>query len=379
MAQFQCEHCGAELASLPIKRVHEEKFCPKLTATTPVADDIETSPNGDQPDQPTEIGRLTIPEADPDYFVSSLVAAEIQRVLALCEVQPENLALVGPKGSGKTALALQIAAKRKSPCYVANAYTQRSSDEWFGREAVSMDKGTYYVPSLFVEALETEGAVVIINDMALMQNKSIQNGLNDILDYGIRFVWVEAIAATLGRPVRVAPKVLIIGTWNEGAAYTGNIMLSANLTDRFPNRIYMDYPPAEVQQSILMRKTGISHEDSKRLSDFGEKLRGLQDPVEVSMRGLIQAGRKLKLGANIHDSLYFTIISGLKPESQEKALAALESLYTVNEKELISTRVTQWEAWADGGEKWTEVSPEVKASWEKAVQGWRPPTRTGGS
>ncbi|KKM03275.1 hypothetical protein LCGC14_1776040 [marine sediment metagenome] len=377
MAEFQCEQCGAELASLPVKKLHEKQFCPKLTATEPVAAEIETSNNGDQPTE--ELGRLTVPIADPDYFVSSLVAAEIQRVLALCEAQPENLALVGPKGSGKTALALQIAAKRQAPCYVANAYTQRSSDEWFGREGVSLEHGTYYVPSLFVEALETEGAVVIINDMALMQNKSIQNGLNDILDYGIRFAWVEALAATLGRPVRVAPRVLIIGTWNEGAAYTGNIMLSANLTDRFPNRIYMDYPPAEVQKSILMRKTGISHDDASRLSDFGARLRGLQDPVEVSMRGLIQAGRKMQLSANIHDALYYTIISGLKPESQEQALAALEGIYTTNEKHLVSTRTNQWEAWADGGEKWTEVSAEVKASWERAVEGWRPPSKAGGN
>jgi len=320
-----CKGCGRDdLASEAILAMHQ-RFC-----------------SGLQKQDDKTVGRLSIPEADPHYLISELVRDQINRVLRLVEKQPENLALIGPKGSGKTALARQIGALRQSPTLIANTYNWRSSDEVFGYETIHPERGLEYTPSLLVEALETPGATVVLNDFALMQNRAIQNGLNDILDYGLRQAWVDQIAHALGRPVRVAERVLIIATWNEGSEYTGNIKLSANIVDRFPNRIYMDYPPTEIQTRILQEKGGVSEERASILVRYAEVLRNLEEPIQVSMRGLIQAAKCMVLGANLNDAVYFTFVSGLNLDQQVKAMSALESFYTPEEKELVTLRSDEW-------------------------------------
>lgn len=280
------------------------------------------------------------PKVDEDYFVDPRVYQEVARLLKLTEQGPENLALVGPKGSGKTSLALQAAAMRRGPTCLVTAYAARSAEEWFGRETVDAE-GMRFVPSAFVRALETEGATVIINDLALMQNRTVQNGLNDLLDYSIREAWIPG----LDRMVRVADRVLIIATWNEGSEYTGNIPLAANIQDRFPNRIWIGYPPAEVRVSILTRKTGLDYFEAMRLVNYADRLRSMKEPVEVSLRGVLQAAKKLRLGASFKDALYFSVVGGLHPRQQEQALLLLEELYT--EEEAESDRAPRdWELWS---------------------------------
>lgn len=337
---YKCE-CGLELPTQAMLSLHQERYCPNKTeatqATATEKVEVEFAP--------VMVGRLSVPVPDPFYEVDDEVQEEIDRIVELVKSQPENLDISGPKGSGKTALALQIAAQRGSPVYVANAYTQRSSDEWFGQERVSPETGTYYEQSLFVEAVEQGGVTVVINDLALMQNKAVQNGLNDLLDYRLREAWVEQLAHTLGRPVRVAPGTLFIATRNEGSEYTGNVKLSANILDRFPNRIFMGYPPTHVQVQVLVNKTGVNATDAGRLAYFADSLRQLDEPVEVSMRGLLQAATKLRMGAHIRDAVFFTIISGLPIDLMTKALSSLEAIYTADEKSQVSRREPSWRSW----------------------------------
>jgi hypothetical protein len=340
---YECKDCGRlDLATQALLQMHQQGgYCAARVQT-----------RSEDADQIT--GRLEVPKLDPDYFISNIVREEVNRIIALTDRQPENLALIGPAGSGKTLLALFIGAMRKSPTYITNAYTARSSDEWWGHEKIDLAKGgMYYEPSLLVEALETPGATVIINDFLLMQNKSVQNGLNDALDPNLREVWVDQMAHTLGRPIRVANRVLIIATWNEGSEYTGNIKISANILDRFQNRIYMPYPPIETQVAIIMRRSGQAYPDAKRLAEYGDRLRGIQEsPVDISMRGLVQAAKKMTMGAHLRDALYFTVISGLPLDVQETALAALDSHMTGEEKEILGHRANKggetWEAEGDG-------------------------------
>ncbi len=366
--------------------MHKKEFCEKAQSEAKAKEGqkkSKTKPkakaNGKKPEREM-IGRLEIPTADPYYMISSEVAEEIGRILTLVDEEGaiENVAVIGPRGSGKTSLAKQIAAMRKSPYHSASAYLQRSSDEWFGSETISLAEGMVYNKSMFVEALETPGATVAIQDLLLMQNKSVQNGLNDLLDPSMRSVWVDAIARALGRPIRVAPNVLIIATWNAGSSYTGNITLAANIMDRFPNRIMMDYPPEEAQVAILMRKTSADYNTALRICQFSSRLRQLEEPIEVSIRSLLQIAKKVELGAHIKDAMMFTIIASEEPRVQTKMLATLETIYTPEEKQEERTRKVVWEAWEDGGEDMVKDPEVAKAKagkmtrdveWDQAEEG----------
>jgi RecA/RadA recombinase len=307
-------------------------------------------------------GGLIVPQIDPDYIAREKVRRLLDKLYALLKVEPQNFAIVGPTGSGKSTLADQIAAERESPTFIGNAYAWRSSDEVFGRELIDPERGIYYEPSQFVRAIETPGSTVIINDLVLMQNKSIQNGLNDLLDPSKRSASVDQIMHGLGRPIRVAPEVLIICTWNEGAGYTGNIKLSDNMWNRFQNRLFLDYPSSEVQIEACIRKTGVTYEQASRLVKFAEKMRSLDDPVQISLRGLLQASRFMTLGLNIHDSILYTTIGGLDVERQTKALQALEMLYTEAEKREVALeeKYPNYQSWNERDPDWKPPEQEPR-------------------
>lgn len=322
---------------------HQERYCPE---------------NVKQEDKVAATGVFKVPSADPKYRLKNEHREVIGRILKMVDKgPPQNLLLEGPSGTGKSVLARVIAEMRGSPLHEQPAYQQRSADEWFGREQISPERGTFYVPSIFVRALETPGMTVHLQDMLLQQNRGVQNGLNDILDPDKREAEVEAMMHTLGRPVRVADRVLIIATWNTGSEYTGNIKVSANILDRFPNRIRLDYPTTEAQVDILVDKTGIGINDAVRLVKVGDQLRNLDEPITVSMRGLLQAAQCLMMGANFRDAVYFTIISGLPDQSRQAALPAMEGHYSMKEKEEIDAKVRDQSYMT-----WGDIKAEMKAN-----------------
>ncbi len=352
-----CEPCGRrDFVNNEALKMHQEGYCSAIKVEQKVE---EKGSYGTRIAKELS-GGLIVPQIDPDYIAKEKVRKVIDWIGELLPIEPQNFAIVGPSGSGKSALADQIAADRGSPTFIGNAYAWRSSDEVFGREWIDPEKGIYYEPSLFVRAIETPGATVIINDFALMQNKSIQNGLNDLLDPTKRVAAIDAIMHGLGRPIRVAPEVLIICTWNEGSGFTGNIKISDNIWDRFPNRLYLGYPSGEVQIEACMRKTGVAYEQAERLVKFAQQMRSIDDPVQISLRGLLQASRLLKLGANIHDALMYTTIGGLDEERQIKALQALEMIYTPEEKREVSLeeKYPNYQAWNERDKDWKPPEPE---------------------
>ena len=171
MQMQTCDKCGANLATVAILEMHKEKYCPGMAAEQERERIEEKAKKGKkkkgdkETKAPTMVGRLAVPNADPYYMISSEVAEEVGRIITLVN-EPgsiENLAIIGPHGSGKTSIARQIAALRKSPFHAQSAYLARSSDEWFGTETIDLKVGMQYNQTLFVEALETPGATICIN------------------------------------------------------------------------------------------------------------------------------------------------------------------------------------------------------------------------
>jgi nitric oxide reductase NorQ protein len=326
--------------------MHQQDFCPVRKVKQPVAKAKVERQAG------VLNNRLPVPEIDPHYFHKGRHLEEVKRIIAMTEEAPQNLLLVGPAGTGKSVLAEQIAAMRRSPTYEGHAYNWRSSDEIFGQTWVEVqhdEKGQAvtsmtYTPSLFVEAVETEGATIIIHDLPLMQNRSIQNGLNDLLDRQLRRAWIDQIAKVWGRPVQVANGVLFVCTMNEGSEYTGNIKLAQNIKDRFDNQIMVDYPEDEVANNILVARTGVDYATAQKLTGYAAALRRSGQRLDISMRGLLQAARKISLGASFFDALQFSFVDGLPVDQRSMAFAAMEGYLTPADKKAADEAIRN-DAW----------------------------------
>lgn len=290
--------------------------------------------------------QLSVPTFDPKYLMPNDTMEEIVRWDKLRKISPQNIALIGDAGLGKTKFALQVAAMLNAPTFLGTVSNYRSSDEVFGREWLDED-GMHYLPSEFIKAVQQKGSVIILDDFNHFQNRQVQNAYNQLLDPEQRSATVDPLMRATGEALRVADEVLFIATWNEGIGYTGAIKIADNILDRFSHRVYFRAPPPEVRTAILTSKTGIDNVNAYRLISYMDSLRNLPEPVNVSMRGVLSAASKMVLGANLYDAVRFTVLGGLPIDLQEKALTALEGLYTDDEAEAIKRRkgTVEWKAW----------------------------------
>lgn len=263
-----------------------------------------------------------VPELDPYYIIDASQLAAIGRVLALAEATgaPQNIGLHGPAGSGKTTLGLQVGALRGSPTIVIDSTDKETAADWFGTQA--LHEGNLTVnESDFVRAVETPDAVVVLDDVALIQARQVQNGLNALLDPSRRSIFVQQ----LNRTVTVAPRVIFVGTWNVGDEYTGASELSLQILDRFRAGALFEvpYPDDEVLGAIIRGRSACTRQDANRLSDAAKWLRNDPDPIICSTRGLVAAAGHLTQGATIGAALFFTVFGELDADTRQRAYTIL--------------------------------------------------------
>lgn len=265
-----------------------------------------------------EVASGAIPAIDSAYTVDLADWAAIKRVIAEADStgMAQNMGFYGPAGSGKTTLAVQVGAFRRSHTVVVDSTDRESAADWFGTS--TLKDGTLTVePSDFVTAIETPGATVILDDVAYVTSRTVNNGLSALLDPSRRSIYVQS----LGREVRVAAGVLLIGTWNVGAEYNGATDLSMHLVDRFRSGALFEvpYPDDSVLSSIIQKRTGVPSGVADRLADVTSWLRSDPEPFEVSTRSLLAAAKQVANGATIGAALFYTVFGELDIRERQRA------------------------------------------------------------
>jgi len=308
-------------------------------ATRPVLPVYEASPGRVEQGQEQRVS--SIPALDPAYTIDMVQLAALKRVIALADEtgQPQNIGLHGPAGSGKTTLGVQVGALRKAPTFVVDSTDKETANDWFGTQ--QLNDGTMTVTeSDFVRAVETPGAVVVLDDVALIQARTVQNGLNALLDPSRRAIYVQQ----LEREVRVAPGVIFVGTWNVGAEYTGTSDLSLQIIDRFRAGALFEvpYPENGVLAGVIRARSACTKPVADRLANVAEWLLADPMPIETSTRGLIAAGQHVRQGATIGHALWFTVFGELDAETKQRAYGIISVNLSKNRYE-DAERVV-WEA-----------------------------------
>ncbi len=263
--KIPCPHCPYEAWSQAdldshLQLVHGEKkhhkVAQEVTEEVSAKQEEMKSPEAVQLAKPVEESKLPpgifVPKPLPDFWVEDRVTRELYIIAKLSgRGEIVNTKVLGPAGVGKTSLGWEFAASTKRPCFEVHWGMYQEPGEVWGKDRLSMEKGTYYEQARYVDALETQNCVVILDE----PNRCHPEVLNTnfaLWDWR-RAAWVP----DLRRMVRVAPGVVFFACMNEGGEYIGTNPMDKAIRERFGRTIRLTWPPPKVESKILRNRTGV--------------------------------------------------------------------------------------------------------------------------
>jgi len=342
MNEYPCKNdCGVNpFPNQSLLDLHMRDFCPKRYADQPATGEVVVPLQQSHLDVETS-AQFLYPKPVAGLRIEAPVKAKIERILKAAEQtgEPQNLLLIGPSGCAKTTLAFHIAGMLGRPLAKINMQMITEASQVYGFREANAVEGTTYKLGQFPIAVSTEGCIVLLDDVAHVHDRTITNGLLPALDF-TRVVWIDY----LGEFIKVAPKVIIIGTGNQGYQYGGATKLDRAVVSRFENRIYMSHPPEDVVVDILTERTGINASDAQRLARFAKLLRDARAPVEVDMRGLLAAAKDMAYGASYFDAVTYTLLGDLDEQKMEDIKFKISDSMTEAENAAASKDI-RWEVW----------------------------------
>merc|ERR1712185_637908 len=178
-----------------------------------------------------------------------LVISELKwKYLIRSAVRGKNIMMTGPAGCGKTLAAKSLINGLDRPNFYFNlGATQDPRATLIGNVHFDKSKGTYFSESLFVKAIQTPNAVILMDELT-RAHPDAWNILMTVLDQGQRYLRLDE--ADGQATIKVAEGVCFVATANIGNEYTATRQLDKALMDRFVV-IEMDTLSDEEEHGLL--------------------------------------------------------------------------------------------------------------------------------
>lgn len=189
------------------------------------------------------------PTTKPDL----LVLDDLYWKLAVREMlRGGNIIFLGHSGCGKTLSATSLAKAYNRPFFRFNmGAMQDARSSLIGNTHYSTDKGTFFAGSEFVKAIQTENAVILLDEYTRI-SPDAENIMITVLDKDQRYLRIDEDPNTPS--ISVAKGVVFMATANVGVEYTSTRILDRATQDRFGATIELPLLSKEQEMNLATKK-----------------------------------------------------------------------------------------------------------------------------
>lgn len=241
---------------------------------------------------------------------TELVMSDLKwKYLVRSAMRAKNIMMTGAAGCGKTMAAKMLVKALNRPHFYFNlGATQDPRGTLIGNTHFEKETGTTFHESVFVKAIQTEDAVILLDEISRAHPEA-WNILMTVLDQGQRYLRLDEHPNA--PTIEVAKGVTFVATANIGNEYTATRAMDRALVDRF---IVIEMETLNKDQESNLLKTlhpNLALEACEQIAEIAEMTRKdvkSEDPklstaistrLCVELAGLMEDGFSLEEGAEV--------------------------------------------------------------------------------